>query len=194
MKGFIPKAVLPALLVLAGSAILGCGKEERNLQRRIVYHPNSKNIRTEWIVDVKPNGDTALHGAVKDYYWGGTNRKSVVWEDGVRHGAANAWYENGDPMWQKNYVKGRKDGTWRLFYSNGKPWMVMSFDKEGKLEGEVKRWGGDPENPDVAIFSAGSCTTGNCNILELPEVPEGASAAEKKLVARDRETLAEFLD
>jgi hypothetical protein len=194
MKGFIARPVLAALLALAGAIFQGCGEEERNLKRRIVYHPNSKNIRTEWIVDVKPNGDTALHGAVKDYYWGGGSRKSVVWADGVRDGSAQAWYENGDQMWQKNYVKGRKDGTWRLFYSDGKPWMVMTFDKEGKLEGEVKRWGRDSENPDVAAFSAGACASGNCNILALPEVPEEASTAEKKLIAKDLEILVEFLD
>lgn len=194
MKGFIATPALAALLALAGAAFQGCGKEERNLQRRIVYHPSSKNIKTEWIVDVKPNGDTALHGAVKDYYWSGSSRKSVVWADGVRDGSAQAWYENGDQMWQKNYVKGRKDGTWRLFYSDGKPWMVMAFDKEGRLEGEVKRWGRNPDDPDVAVFAAGSCTAGKCDVLDLPEVPQGASNAEKKLIARDRDILAEFLD
>jgi hypothetical protein len=195
MKGFIAITVLAAL---AGSAFIGCGEEERNLKRRIVYHPSSKSIsksiQREWTVDVKPNGDTLLHGAVKDYYWGGANRKSVVWVDGVRHGSSQAWYDNGGQQWQKNFIKGERDGTWRLFYSDANPWMVVEY-KNGKLEGTVKKWSRtEPNQPEEAVFSAGLCKSGNCNILDLPEATEEVSTADRNQISRDRDILVDFLD
>lgn len=185
-------------VVLAGLVSLsGCGGEEKeNLQRRIVYHPgNAKSIRLEWTINLKPNGDTALHGVMKEYYWGGANKKAVVYKDGERDGTAQAWYENGNQQWQKSYEKGKKASTWRLFFSDGNPWMVMSFNKEGQLEGAVQRWDRmDPTLPKEAVFAAGNCSSGDCNILALPEVTEETLPQNKNAVLRDREILADFLD
>lgn len=194
MKGLTAMAALAAFLLLGLS---GCGKDEKeDLRRRIVYHPgNSKSIQLEWTVKLHPNGDTSMHGAMKEYYWGGANKKSVEWKDGRKDGSAQAWYDNGSQQWIKSYEKGRKARTWRLFFSDGNPWMVMNFNKEGALEGQVQRWDRmDPGQVREATFANGNCASGDCNILALPEVTDETPPANRNAIARDREIMADFLD
>jgi antitoxin component YwqK of YwqJK toxin-antitoxin module len=141
--------VAAALAAFALTGFTGCGSEEKeNLARRIVYHPgNSQSIKLEWTVKKLPGGDTALHGVMKEFYWGGANKKAVEYKDGLRDGTAQAWYDNGAQQWLKSYAKGRKVSVWRLFYSDGNPWLVVNHNKEGEIEGTVQKW--DRMNPDT---------------------------------------------
>jgi hypothetical protein len=192
---FLIASLAIATVALAG--LSGCGKDEKeDLARRIVYHPGGgKDIRLEWTIKKLPAGDTALHGVMKEYYAGGANRKSVVYVDGLKDGSAQAWWEHGGQQWQKSYDKGKKARTWRLFYTDGNPWMVLAFNKEGFLEGTAQRWErDDPAQPKEAVFANGNCTSGDCNLLALPEATGDMPAANKLMVNRDREILADFLD
>lgn len=194
MRGFIAAVTLSAFAALGLS---GCGSEEKeNLARRIIYHPgNGKDIKVEWTINKLPNGDTLLHGPMKEYHRGGSNKKSVEWKHGRKDGTAQAWYENGRQQWLKSYKEGRKVSTWRLFFSDGNPWMVLHYNKEGALEGTVQRWDRqDPAQPKEAVYANGNCTSGDCNLLELPEAAEDLPPANKVQIARDREILADFLD
>jgi len=194
MKVFVAAA---ALAVIASAGLTGCGSDEKdNLARRIVYHPgNGKNIRLEWTIKKLPNGDTLMHGAMKEYYWGGANKKAVVYKDGQRDGTAQAWYDNGSQQWIKSYEKGKKASTWRLFYADGNPWIVLGHDKEGNIDGTVQKWDrSDPEKPVEAVFTKGSCTSGDCRLLEPPEMTPDTPPQNKPQVTRDREILADFLD
>jgi hypothetical protein len=186
-----------ALAAVALAGLSGCGKDEKeDLARRIVYHPGGgKDIRLEWTIKKLPGGDTALHGVMKEYYPGGANRKSLVYVDGLKDGSAQAWWEHGGQQWQKSYEKGKKAKTWRLFYTDGNPWMVLPFDKEGNLDGTVQRWDrADPAQPKEAVYSKGNCTSGDCDILALPQATDVMPPATKLMVNRDREILADFLD
>lgn len=192
MRGLIVTAAFAAFAVLGFSA---CGKEQENLARRAYTFPNSKALKSEWTIKTLPSGDTAMHGVAKEYYWGGSVKKSVVWKDGQKDGSAQAWYDNGGQQWQKSYDKGRKTGTWRLFYSDGNPWIVMAFNAQGMLEGKVQKWDrADPSQPKESTYAGGTCTSGDCTLLELPQVPEGAPQAAKVQITRDQEILADFLD
>lgn len=194
MKVSMTVATLAALS-LAG--LSGCGSDEKeNLARRIVYHPgNSKNIKLEWTINKLPSGDTLLHGVMKEYYWSGTDKKAIVYKDGQRDGTAQAWYDNGSQQWQKTYEKGKKVNVWRLFYSDGNPWLVVNHNQEGEIDGTVQRWDRmDPATPAEAVFAKGSCTAGDCKVLDLPEVTPETPPQNKNAIARDREILADFLD
>lgn len=194
MRAFTAIATWVAITMLG---LTGCGKDvEPNLARRIVYHPgNGKHIQLEWTINKLPNGDTLMHGVMKEYYWNGSNKKSVIWVDGKRDGSAQSWYDNGNQQWQKSYEKGNKVNTWRLFFPDGNPWIVLSHNKEGGLEGTVQRWDRfETATPKEAVFSKGSCVSGDCNILALPEVVETDPQPNKVQTAKDREILADFLD
>ena len=194
MKVFLAAAVLVAL-ALAG--LSGCGSDEKdNLARRIVYHPgNGKNIKLEWTIKKLPNGDTLLHGVMKEHHLSGGDKKAVVYKDGLRDGTAQAWYDNGSQQWIKSYEKGKKVSTWRLFYSDGNPWLVLNHDKEGEIDGPVQKWDRmDPSTPIEAVYTKGSCASGDRHVLDLPEVTPETLPQNKNQVARDREILADFLD
>lgn len=193
MKGF---TALAALAVIALIGLPGCNKEEGKLAHRVVLHPGSTNkIKLEWTIKQLPNNDTLIHGVMKEYYWSGSTKKSVEWKEGQKDGTAQAWYDNGSQQWMKSYDQGKKAKTWRLFYSDANPWMVMNYNKDGALEGTVQKWDRmDPGQPKEAVFANGNCTSGDCNILALPEVTEETPAANKNAIARDREIMADFLD
>ncbi len=195
MRFFVAAAALAAI---AWGGLSGCGsKEKENLARRIVYHPgNSKSIKLEWTIKKLANGDTLLHGVMKEFYWGGADKKAVVYKDGKRDGTAQAWYDNGKQQWMKTYEKGRKASTWRLFYSDGGSWIVLNHDKEGNIDGTVRKWdrGADPEKPVEAVFTKGTCTSGDCRLLDPPEMTPDTPPQNKTQVERDREILADFLD
>lgn len=193
MRGFIAMAALSAFAILGFS---GCASEEKeNLARRIVYHPGGgQNIKLEWTINKLPNGDTLLHGVMKEYYWGGTVKKSVEWNSGKKHGTAQAWYDNGGQQWQKSYVEGKKVSTWRLFFSDGNPWMVLNY-KDNTLQDTVQKWDRqDPAQPKAAAFANGNCVSGDCTLLDLPQVTEETTPAAKVQINRDREIFADFLD
>ncbi len=193
MRRFIAMAALSAFALLGFS---GCGSEEKeNLARRIVYHPGgAKNIKLEWTINKLPNGDTLIHGVMKEYYWGGTTKKSVEWNSGNKHGTAQAWYDNGGQQWQKSYAEGKKTSTWRLFFPDGNPWMILHY-KDDALDGTIQKWDRqDPAQPKESVYASGNCISGDCNLLALPEVTEETTPAVKVHINRDREILADFLD
>lgn len=194
MKGFFAMAALAAFALLG---LPGCGKDEKqDLAHRIILHPSSTNkIKLEWTIRQLPNHDTLIHGVMKEYYWSGSVKKSVEWKEGVKDGTAQSWYDNGNQQWMKSYDKGKKVKAWRLFYSDGNPWMILNYDKEGRLEGASQRWDRmDPGTAIEAVFTAGNCTSGDCNLTTLPEPTEDMPPANKIALARDKEILADFLD
>ena len=72
--------------------------------------------------------------------------------------------------------------------------MVLNYNKEGFLEGTVQRWDRAEPTPKEAVYANGNCSSGDCNILALPEVTEDMPPGNKLLVNRDREILTDFLD
>lgn len=188
-------------------ALAGCGEDVR-LERRTVTFPNGKSVREDWTFTRKPNGDTLEHGVHKKFYWNGSPSESVIWKMGKRDGSAQAYYENGAAKWQKSYDDGKKEGAWRLFFQDGQPWMVVTYAKD-KLDGKAEVWsktGGDPKS---AEFEDGNCKSGDCALLELPEVPPAPpeaetaaatgnapspAAAARVEASRTRDLLKDFLD
>ena len=182
-----------ACAALAATIFLGCGKEEQNLKRQMVFFPNSKNFKQEWTIKMLPNGDTLMHGVAKEYFWNGSTAKSVVWKEGQRDGTAQAWYDNGRVKWQKSYDKGKRTNIWRLSYSDGRPWLVVIY-VEGGLTGKAQAWENGVAEPKEAEFLKGSCVSGDCSILEPKLLPEAATPAEKTEAERVTATIQEFLD
>lgn len=173
-------------------ALAGCGEDVR-LERRTVTYPNGKSVREDWTFTRKPNGDTLEHGVHKKFFWNGNPSESVIWKMGKRDGSAQAWYDNGAAKWQKSYDDGKKQGDWRLFYQDGQPWMVTHYAKD-KLNGKVQVWGKTGGDPKEAEFAQGNCKSGDCALLELPEVPADTAAPGRAEIARAREVLKDFLD
>lgn len=172
--------------------LAGCGEDMR-LERRTVTYPNGKSIREDWTFTRKPNGDTLEHGVHKKFFWNGNPSESVIWKLGKRDGSAQAWYDNGAAKWQKSYGDGERQSTWRLFYSDKQPWMVVNYAKD-KLHGKAQAWGKTGGDPKEAEFEHGICKSGDCALLEIPEIPAGTPAPEKAEATRSRDILKDFLD
>lgn len=190
-------SAIAASVAITIFGLAGCGgkDDQAKLAKRVILHPGSTNkVMKEWTIKQLPNNDTLIHGVTQEFYWSGANKKSVVWINGQRDGSAQAWYDNGKQQWQKSYLKGKKDNTWRLFYSDGNPWIILAY-KDGELEGSIQRWERfSMVTPKEAVFAKGSYTSGDCNILSLPEVTEDTPPQNKNQVAKDQEILTDFLD
>lgn len=189
-----PGQSIPSLAWAALFSILlaACNKEE-NLKRRVVLYPNGKNFKEEWTVKILPNGDTLMHGVSKEYFWGGSTKKSVVWKDGKRDGSAQAWYDNGGAKWQKSYDAGKKVGTWRLFYANGHPWMAINYQND-VMNGKVQVWDrDDAEAPVEAVFANGACNSGECGLLDQKPPAPNAPPPDKNQI-RDKDIVQDFMD
>jgi hypothetical protein len=188
------RSALGAAAALSLAALLaGCG-DDLKLERRSITYPNGKSVREDWTFIRKPNGDSLEHGVHRKFFWSGATSESVIWKMGKRDGSAQAWYENGSVKWQKSYDNGKKQGTWRLSYKDGHPWIVMTYEKDLIVD-TVKVWdkSGAPD-PKTAQYSNGSCTSGECNLLEKPAAPADTGAAAKLELDRDWDIIREFLD
>jgi hypothetical protein len=179
---------LPVAFLLSG-----CG-DEPQLERRTVTYPNGKSVSEDWTFIRKPNGDTLRHGVHKKFFWNGNTSESVIWKMGQKDGSAQAWYDNGAVKWQKSYAEGKKQGTWHLFYQDGHPWIVAHYDKD-HLTGTLQVWDkADATEPKTAEFANGSCTSGECNLLEAPVLPPDIPAGEKVEKTRAWDIVKGFLD
>jgi hypothetical protein len=192
MRGLVSIAIGALSLALAG-----CSEDVR-LERRTVTYPNGKGVKEDWTFTRKPNGDTLEHGVHKKFFWNGNPSESVIWKMGKRDGSAQAWYDNGAAKWQKSYDNGEKQGTWRLFYLGGQPWIVVNYSQD-KLDGKAQVWSRDGGDPKEAEFGQGNCKSGECGLLDLPEIPvadpaDSTATAAKVEATRVREILKEFLD
>ncbi len=183
--------------LLAGALVLGllssCS-EDKKLERRVVMHPNN-SVWKEWYIERKPDGDTLIQGAFKEFFWNGSPEGSTIYEDGLKEGSSQAWYDNNSVKWQKVFKHDKPTGTWHLFTRDGKNWMEMSFNAEGEKEGPAKVWDRIEINTvHEATFAKDACVSGDCEAFTHPTIPDDLPESAKQALAKEMDVIQAFLE
>lgn len=182
------------LACLAPIAFMACSEEKKQLERRVVMHPNN-SVWKEWHIERKPTGDTLIQGPFKEFFWNGSPAASTQYIDGLKEGSSQAWYDNNTVKWTKVYAQDKPKGTWNLFTREGKRWMTIMFNEAGQKHGPAKVWDRvDINTIHEALYTDGDCTEGACAAFTDPTLPDDLPEASKQALIKDLEIVKAFLE
>lgn len=61
-----------------------------------------------------------------------------IWR--VQHGKWKTWHSNGQQASEIVFNRGTPQGVWRFWHENGQLAQVVPYNKQGRVDGEIKWW------------------------------------------------------